>query len=150
MELSIVGRSKERKDIIEKVAKFYLTQLNLDSFTHTVIISLKPQLCKETNSNGYFIKICDGLYQIILDSRLEITQCLRTLAHELVHLKQSVRGQYQTKINKNGKPARYWLGKKVNKPYHKQPWELEAFRREEELLDTLFAHIAQKKKKQKR
>jgi hypothetical protein len=150
MEIKVFGRSKERREIIEKVSKFYLSQLNLDGFKHRVVISLIPHVCRDSNSNGYFLKVCDGLYQVVLDSRLEMTQCLRTLAHELVHVKQSARGHYQTKISRNGKEKRYWLGKHVVAKYEDQPWEREAFRREEELLDVLFRHIAQKEKKAKK
>lgn len=150
MEIKVFGRSKERREVVEKVAKFYLKQLNLAKSKHKVVITLAPHVRRDTNSNGYFIKIVHGLYQVVLDSRLEMTQFLRTLAHELVHVKQSVRGHYKTEIYKNGKEKRYWLGKHVVAKYEDQPWEREAFRREEELLDVLFRHIAQKEKKAKK
>ena len=87
---------------------------------------------------------------IAMDSQLELPQMLMTLAHEMVHVKQYVRGQYRGELSRNGKMKRIWLGKQYSVAYLKRPWEREAFRREGELACALIDKVAQKAKKSKR
>lgn len=62
-----------------------------------------------------------------------------TLAHELVHAKQYIRGELNATMTK-------WLKQEIPKgprggikiAYRQQPWEIEAFEREEELVEMLW------------
>jgi hypothetical protein len=65
----------------------------------------------------------------------------------MVHVKQYVRGQYRGITSRNGKMKRIWLGKQYKVSYMKRPWEIEAFRRETELVTALFATVTQKLEK---
>ena len=55
-----------------------------------------------------------------------------TLAHEMVHVRQLAKGQMKFLPNQ----ARIWMGKRYNKRTHylDQPWELDAFARQEILF----------------
>jgi hypothetical protein len=55
---------------------------------------------------------------------------LRTSCHEMVHIKQFVRGQYRFETNR-GRMYHFWKGTKYYKPkYHEAPWEIEAASKE--------------------
>jgi hypothetical protein len=64
---------------------------------------------------------------------LSFLEMMKTLAHELVHAKQFLRGEL---INECGWK---WKGRNADGyEYDNQPWEKEAFRREEELFAKCF------------
>jgi hypothetical protein len=86
----------------------------------------------------------------MIDSKLKLPHMLITLAHEMVHAKQYVRGQYRAELSRNGKVKKLWLGRVYSVAYLKRPWELEAFRREGELALALIETVVQKAKKKKR
>ena len=51
---------------------------------------------------------------------------MRTLCHEMVHIKQFVRGQYRTELRR-GRVIFYWKEVQYRNPkYHESPWEIEA------------------------
>lgn len=61
-------------------------------------------------------------FVIELKRGLEENDFLETVAHELVHVRQYVRGELNEEMN-------YWRGNPVNPreiPYAEQPWEIEA------------------------
>ena len=111
---------------------------------------MAPNMRQRDGNNGICSKTGDKEISIAIDSALVLPQMLMTLAHEMVHAKQYVRGQYRGELSRNGKMKRIWLGKQYTVAYLKRPWEVEAFRRETELVIALFESVAQKAKKIKR
>lgn len=62
-------------------------------------------------------------FTIEIDKDLTDDEQIRTLAHEMVHLKQYAYGELNEEMT-------VWCGKKVDSdaiPYNSQPWEIEAF-----------------------
>jgi hypothetical protein len=62
-------------------------------------------------------------------------EILKTLAHEMIHVKQYARSELNEEMS-------VWRGRKVNSdaiPYDEQPWEQEAKQREQELCDSFLA-----------
>ena len=92
-----------------------------------------------------------GVGTIALYNRLSIGQLLATIAHEMVHIKQYIRGHFRTEKSRNGKDKKFWLGKQVLAKYEKQPWEVEAYRKQnillDKLIDTVLSSESKKKKK---
>lgn len=127
-------------------AKFYAKYLNIDKFKYKVYVCLAPKLRERDGNNGVCGKTGDKEISIAVDSALALPQMLMTLAHEMVHVKQYVRGQYRGELSRNGKMKRIWLGKSYSVAYHKRPWEREAFRREGELACALLDNVVQKAK----
>ena len=64
--------------------------------------------------------------------RLSTKDAIRTLFHELVHIKQYEEGRLEV-----GSPQR-WLGTPVNFDYNERPWEIEAFDLEERMMKTFY------------
>lgn len=62
-------------------------------------------------------------FTIEIDKDLTDDEQIRTIAHEMVHLKQYAYGELNEEMT-------VWCGKKVDSdaiPYNSQPWEIEAF-----------------------
>lgn len=78
-------------------------------------------------------------FEIEMDSDFGRPFMLRTLAHEMVHVKQYARGQL---IEMSG-PYQKWNGVMFSEskvPYKKLPWEAEALRLEKELYELWKQH----------
>lgn len=152
MEIKILAHGNTNPDkviMVEKTVKFYAKYLNITSFKYKVYVCLAPKLRQKDGNNGICSRTGDKEISIAVDSALALPQLLMTLAHEMVHAKQYVRGQYRGEMSRNGKMKRIWLGKPVSVVYLKRPWEREAFRREGELAMALMSTVAQKSKKSK-
>lgn len=134
----------EKVLLLYKTAKFYAKYLNLTNFKYTIYVCSAPNLRKRDRNNGVASKTDDKEITIAVDSQLQLPQMLMTLAHEMVHAKQYMRGQYKAELSRNGKYRRFWLGKQYSVSYMKRPWEREAFRREGELVEALVNSVAQK------
>lgn len=153
MEIKVLAHgntSPEKVKMFHNTAKFYAKYLNIQNFKYKVYICLAPKLRERDGNNGICSMTGSKEISIALDSQLVLPQMLMTLAHEMVHAKQYVRGQYRSELSRNGKLRKLWLGKPYSVSYLKRPWEREAFRREGELACALLDKVAQKAKKSKR
>jgi hypothetical protein len=153
MEFKIIAHgntSQGKIDLLKNSAKFYAKKLNLLHLDYDVLIYSEPNLRKNDGNNGTACKTDQKEITIMIDSKLKLPHVLITLAHEMVHAKQYVRGQYRAELSRNGKVKRLWLGRVYSVAYLKRPWELEAFRREGELALALIETVVQKAKKKKR
>ena len=137
----------EKVLLLYKTAKFYAKYLNLDKFKYQLYVCSAPNLRKHDGNNGVASKTGDKEITVVVDSKLELPQMLMTLAHEMVHAKQYIRGQYRATLSRNGKFKKFWLGKQYSVAYLKRPWEREAFRREGELVNALLESVTQKMSK---
>jgi hypothetical protein len=139
LEIEIVTKSKTSKEFLFEVARFYVDQLKLNNSKYKLVIFTDPSL-KDSGNNGLCAKVGPKTIGVSLYSRLGMVQTLCTLAHEMVHVKQIARGQYKQTFNK-GKVQHYWLGKRVVAKYIKRPWEIEAFSKQNILVETLSEYI---------
>lgn len=149
MEIKVLAHGNtnpEKVMMFYKTAKFYAKYLNILDFKYKVYICLAPKLRVRDGNRGICSKTGEREISIAVDSALDLPQMLMTLAHEMVHAKQYVRGHYRGELSRNGKIKRIWLGKPYSVSYLKRPWEREAFRRETELTCALLNKVAQKAK----
>jgi hypothetical protein len=144
MEIEVICRSKVRKDFIKGFASYFAKQLKLENSRYKLLICSDPTLRKNHQVNGLCSKLSDDMIAVMLYSRLDTTQLMTTLAHEMVHVKQFAKGQYRTGLNRKGDTTYYWMGKKVNKPYLDRPWEIEAYSRESLLVQVACHQIFSK------
>ena len=79
---------------------------------------------------GYASREASREFEIELNSRLRQKNMLKTLFHEMVHIKQYVHGDLKYKGT-----VCYWKNVENNEEYKNQPWEIEAFKLEELLYD---------------
>jgi hypothetical protein len=128
MNFVIESKSKIRQNMLNTFGQKYAEFLNIDKKPGTVYICLRRDVDSEHQSEGLTLGF-DKDFFIYLQSSLNACDLLRTLAHEMVHVKQLVRGQLKHKATR-GKVDTYWCGRKNNKSYLSQPWEVEAFSKE--------------------
>lgn len=150
MKIEVLAHGNTNPDkvlLLYKTARFYAKYLNLTKAKYTIYICSAPNLRKHDGNNGIASKTGKTEISIAVDSTLALPQMLMTLAHEMVHAKQYIRGQYRAELSRNGKMKRFWLGKQYSVEYRKRPWEVEAFRREGELVEALIDSVSRKAKK---
>ena len=123
-----------------KLSKKYLTAI--DYFASALLSSqLKPHIIVTikfnnklpvlgfTEVDGYNSKGKPREFILELKSKQSEKELLKTLAHEMTHVAQYAYG----KLNEKGN---MWLSRKLDYdsvPYHKRPWEKEAFKMEKKL-----------------
>lgn len=73
---------------------------------------------------------CDEEILVYIAKRLSVNEILRTVFHELVHVRQYVSGELIS-----GDPLR-WNGEVYIEAYENLPWEREAFALEEEMMNS--------------
>ena len=147
MKIEVLAHGNTNPDkvlLLYKTARFYAKYLNLTKAKYTIYICSAPNLRKHDSNNGIASKTGKSEISIAVDSTLALPQMLLTLAHEMVHAKQYIRGQYRAEPSRNGKMKRFWLGKQYSVEYCKRPWEREAFRREGELVEALIDSVSRK------
>jgi hypothetical protein len=109
---------------------------------------LSPRLRRDISIELNVINRCDGdAYALCWGDKnevfIELARCSRghrftldemmlNLAHELVHAKQFITGQLSP-VRMNWKTKDY-----TKTPYSRQPWELEAYRKEEKLFKIFW------------
>lgn len=125
-------------------------QVRLEEFACDVISDLLPREFKrEVNIHVRFVKSLDALGYchkedneticIEICNQGPIEQIASTLAHELVHAKQFIRGEVNAFMTR-------WKGLEIpvgprggiEIPYRQQPWEREAFKKEVELVKAFW------------
>lgn len=128
----IIGAGR-RADFINLMATFYATYLKLRT-RKTISIQLHKNVIKASGGAG-LTSVRDDLIIVIIDSSLKQDALIRTLAHEMVHVKQLADGRLVF--------PNIWLGKKVKAAYLKCPWEIEALSKQE-LMARHFLEFASK------
>jgi len=124
MEFHVEAGPKTRR-FIEAVLPSMLTQLGLDSSRKFLMIKIDCDL-KDHGTTVPMTGIDTVL--VVLKPKRNRLELGVTLAHELVHVRQLAKGIL--KITPQGKK---WRGKFYSRrtPYLDQPWEQEAFARQE-------------------
>jgi hypothetical protein len=124
MEFHVEATARTRR-FIEAVLPSMLTQLGLDSSRKFLMIKTDNDM----SDQGTTVPMTGvDTYLVVLKPRRNLLELGVTLAHELVHVRQLAKGILQ--ITPRGKK---WRGKFYSKrtPYLDQPWEQDAFARQE-------------------
>ena len=134
MFVDVVGGSKSQKTHVHKMVEFCVSKLmpkmnNLDITVHLT----KPQgamgYCCETDDNRTF--------EIEIQKGLSFDEIVKTVCHEMVHVKQYARNE-MTDSTWKGKLR--WRNRfiKKNTSYSKLPWEREAYRKQKTLSKSYY------------
>lgn len=84
------------------------------------------------NLIGY-VDVDEDLITIHINKDLKDAELAKTIFHEMVHVDQIMKGRYV--VGENGNPGT-WLGVPHEGGYWNSPWELQAYRLEEEMMET--------------
>jgi hypothetical protein len=127
MEFYVEGSSKT-KAFVESLLPSMLEQLKLTKSKKLLHIIID----KELEDLGTTVPL-QGLdtYLVVLKPVKNLWELGATLAHELTHVAQFAKGTL--KVTRNGKK---WNGKFYhrNYPYLQQPWEVQAFAKQEIII----------------
>ena len=94
-----------------------------------MILSNRPDISIDvefvSTAGGGCVDMEDGEFLIEINSRMREVSIIKTVLHEMIHVKQYAEGRLtQTE----------WMGKPhPDLPYRELPWEIEAYAREQEL-----------------
>lgn len=133
MEIFIAGGRSRQQGIVRDMCEYLGEKL------------LGPRMSSKLTLWIYIKKLEDGFQGFVtwedcnirpreftmeLDNRMSDEELMLTVAHEMVHIKQDVRGQKRERYDRlTGTQQTYWLGEDHSKtPYKKQPWEKEAYK----------------------
>ena len=108
-------------------------QLGLSRSRRAVLIKVTDEIDEGMQGATLNIDIAD-CYLVLIKKPKRVTKASllemgTTLAHEMVHVRQLAKGQMKFLPDQ----ARIWMGKRYSKKTHylDQPWELDAFARQE-------------------
>lgn len=124
------GRMKNRKKY-EQFACEVVDHLLPRSFKRDIVIGI--EFVKTLDACGYCT--LEGEDEILIQVNTENDEktIAQTIAHELVHAKQYIRGELNSTMTR-------WMRQEVAKglKYDDQPWEIEAFEKEVELTEMYW------------
>jgi len=123
------GRAKQRQNVY-RAAEFAWNYLMPRIRNCLVDIEIK----KIKDADGYCLESNDRIFEVEIDSRLKGDDLLTCVFHEMVHVKQGVRGE----LKDVSYIAKKWKGEEyLNLVYDVQhPWEEEAYRLQEVMLEA--------------
>jgi hypothetical protein len=125
MEFKVNASSAKKRRFIEAILPSMIEQLGLTNSRKAVVVQLESDC--EGMGMTVPMDIIDS-YVVVIQPKMSIKDIGLTLAHEMVHVRQMAKGILKTV---NG--THYWAGKRYTKrtKYLDQPWEQDAFARQE-------------------
>jgi hypothetical protein len=134
MEFSVESSSRQSRQLVTAVLPNMLGQLKLLGGSHALLIKIIDDMPDQSEGVTMYVDEAD-CYLVLLrraprnNTRI-LTALLVTLAHELVHVKQMIRGT----LKFVGDGDAMWRGKfypAASTAYLDLPWELQAFAQQE-------------------
>lgn len=110
--ITVIGANKRQKAYIESITLYVLKKL----LPRVKKYDIEIRLCKLKDANGYCLEADNREFEIEINKTLGQREMLQTLAHELVHVKQYIRKEFDPAEEKMD----YW----------DRPTEIEAHGRE--------------------
>jgi len=133
MEIKVEG-SRRNKKFVEALLPSMLRQLKIENCSKALLIRIADE-CENNQGLTLDLSAATGAYLVVIKPNRNLLQLGLTLAHEMVHVKQLAKG-----ILKQKRSGHTWVGKMYgrNTPYLDQPWEIEAFSKQELILRRAF------------
>ena len=134
MEYKVEG-SRRNKKFVEAILPSMISQLKLENCTKAVVIRVADE-CEGNQGITVDLSELTGCYMVVIKPTRKLKDIGLTLAHEMVHVKQLAKGVLKNKQN----GVNIWAGKRYTKrtKYLDQPWEIEAFSKQELILRRAF------------
>jgi hypothetical protein len=136
MEYKIEASNSKTRKFLEALMPSIIDQLGLTNSRKAVLVKVTNEIDTDMEGATYNVELAD-CYLVLLKapnrlSKLSLLNVATTLVHEMIHVRQLAKGMLKFLPNEN----RIWMGKRYNKKTHylDQPWELDAFARQEIVL----------------
>lgn len=126
MIYEIVNKPKKIETaLLDRAVSFACDYLNIDADFILQFESLKNYQCG-------FCDYDEDEIVVTIAKRLALKDVVRTIFHELVHVKQYADGRLET-----GSPQ-IWMGEAIQGDYETLPWEIEAFKLETKMMKAFY------------
>jgi hypothetical protein len=130
MQLHVCIRKSRKHDFVEAMTKYFIQQLGLKSSAWACTVRTYRNFTKDTGGSSGGANYTPGHVEVALDSRLNASQIVLVLAHEMIHVRQMARG----KLRYEG-DIPFWCGKDASHfEYDDRPWEKQAYK---EMFDLI-------------
>lgn len=139
MQLNITGFTPKQTRELKEAVEFFNRLLGLERISYQLDIERNRKLDVEGECADEDGTKNPRWFTITLRGKRDDDPMIRTLAHEMVHVKQYIRNQLgkQMTVTKGGGfkiatkwEGEYWTPAKHEDPYFDSPWEVEAYGRE--------------------
>jgi len=137
MMVSVTGGKAWQREMASAVASFMLKQ-TLPEYRK---VDVMLQLEKLDGLDGSCNELEDRLFVVKVDSRLKMQEFVKTICHELIHVKQFVKKEMVDFFDRKAcarkirwKQTVYGYGT----AYERMPWEKEAFKLQEMYAQRVF------------
>jgi hypothetical protein len=136
MEFAIEARNAKVQEFLASLMPSVIEQLGLTKSKRAVLVKVTNDNLEGMEGATLYIEFADCYLVLIKPAkRLTKTSLINmatTLAHEMVHVRQLAKGMLKYLPNE----SKIWMGKRYTKKtkYLDQPWELDAFARQEIIL----------------
>lgn len=129
--VTAIGGNKTQRKIAETTVHQMITELLPKFRTLDIEVHLKKLsdeavgYCTMTDNNRTF--------EIEVDRKLNISELVTTICHEMVHVKQYARNEMTDELIESGHAV--WKGRKIHPKtgYYDLPWEKEAYKMQDGL-----------------
>ncbi len=131
-DIQVFGSIKSKRKLAKDVAYFCIDQL----MPRIKTLDISIHLDKIYQADGYCLAVTNREFNIEIEKTLNEEDFITAVCHEMVHVKQFARGETQD-INiftKKWKGIEYLGAYSTVDEYMQLPWEKEAYKMQEELL----------------
>ena len=136
MEFEVEASNKKCQKFLNSLMPSMIDQLGLTNSRKAVLVKVTHDTPDDMNGATLDITVAE-CYLVLIKPVRRVTKSslldlALTLSHEMVHVRQMAKGQ----LKMTSKAAGIWMGKSYSKKtkYLDQPWELDAFARQEIIL----------------
>jgi len=136
MEFAVEARNAKVQEFLATLMPSVIEQLGLAKSRRAVLVKVTNDNLEGMEGATLYIEMAD-CYLVLIKPAKRLTKnsllnMATTLAHEMVHVRQLAKGMLKYLPNE----SKLWMGKRYTKKtkYLDQPWELDAFARQEIIL----------------
>ncbi len=134
--IEVTGGVKHQREIAEQTVVAMMRKLLPRIRQIQIEVKIKKNLEKVHGGMAFCLEVEPRKFEIEVEKDLGLRDFVTAICHEMVHVKQGVRGELTNKLG-----FQYWKGRKCEKDYWEQPWEKEAYRLQDKLGQYVWENI---------
>jgi hypothetical protein len=141
IDIRVKGGSKLQHEIVRNLSQFVKEKYFDNHKNVSIEFTIKKHLGRDDGCDGLCFPLSNTKpreFEVDIDKDLPLMHFIKTVIHELIHVKQYVTGQLSDKVGRASRVI--WKGRDHSKTtYSRQPWEREAYRLQEKLFIEFMA-----------
>jgi hypothetical protein len=147
MDIQVMARKSASKMLVETCLQVFRNELKLQNSRYSLIVVPERGMSVKEGMRGSVFKLGPTVIGMSIDTALDIERLIIALAHEMVHAEQYHQGRLKNEYISGKGWVHEWNSElNTNKgttyrAYRNQPWEVEAFDRQEGLAKIVAAEL---------